>query len=88
MTQAASYILLTRLMRCIYGFKATFLLLLLLCSSIVVFAQNTIITGTVTDATSNRPLSYVTVAFPGTGKVYALNHQRLPYQITNIFYRL
>lgn len=36
-----------------------------LCSSLV-FAQNTIVSGTVTDANTKRALGYVTVAFTGT----------------------
>lgn len=66
MIQAARYILSTRLMRSTCYYKAFIFFALLLCSSIVTLAQNTVVTGTITDAANNRPLSYVTVAFPGT----------------------
>src|SRR5258706_2957988 len=36
------------------------------CLSIAVKAQNTIVSGTITDAQTNRPLAFVTVSFPGT----------------------
>ena len=36
------------------------------CLSIAVKAQNTVVTGTVTDAQTNKPLAFVTVSFPGT----------------------
>jgi hypothetical protein len=42
------------------------LVLLFVTSSTVIFAQNTVVSGTVTDAKTHRPLSYVTVAFTGS----------------------
>jgi hypothetical protein len=42
------------------------LILLFVTSSTVIFAQNTVVSGTVTDAKTHRLLSYVTVAFTGS----------------------
>ncbi|WCT10046.1 DUF5686 and carboxypeptidase-like regulatory domain-containing protein [Mucilaginibacter jinjuensis] len=47
-------------------YKRFLLLLLFVASSAVVFAQNTVVSGTVTDAKTHHPLSYVTVAFTGS----------------------
>ncbi|WDF53761.1 DUF5686 and carboxypeptidase-like regulatory domain-containing protein [Mucilaginibacter sp. KACC 22063] len=41
-------------------------LLLFVIASSVALAQNTVVSGTVTDAATKRPLSYVTVAFTGS----------------------
>lgn len=47
-------------------YKIFLLPLLFVASSAVVFAQNTVVSGIVTDAKTHRPLSYVTVAFTGS----------------------
>src|SRR5579863_390526 len=36
------------------------------CLSIAAKAQNTVVSGTITDAQTNQPLPFVTVSFPGT----------------------
>ncbi|WP_295770352.1 DUF5686 and carboxypeptidase-like regulatory domain-containing protein [uncultured Mucilaginibacter sp.] len=47
-------------------FKYLLVALLLFTAVAAVNAQNTIVTGFVTDAANKQPLSYVTVSFPGT----------------------
>ncbi|MBL7712558.1 MAG: carboxypeptidase-like regulatory domain-containing protein [Chitinophagaceae bacterium] len=42
------------------------LIIFLICSSVSLFAQSTFVNGTVTDAKTNEPLSFVAVSFPGT----------------------
>lgn len=46
--------------------KSGVLFILLICYSITLFAQSTFVNGTVTDAKTNEPMSYVAVFFPGT----------------------
>jgi hypothetical protein len=46
--------------------NTSFLALITLFCSIAAFAQSTIITGTVTDANTKQPLSFVTIAFTGS----------------------
>lgn len=49
-----------------YHIKTLFIFLLLACSSFMALAQSTVVTGTVVDAASRKPLSFVTVSFKGT----------------------
>lgn len=49
-----------------YLFKRLFSLAFFLLLTGTVFAQNTVVSGTVTDAGTKHPLSYVTVVFAGT----------------------
>jgi len=46
--------------------KQFLLFIFLVCLSIASYAQNTIVTGTITDAQTNQPLPFVSVSFPGT----------------------
>lgn len=46
--------------------KQILLFLSIGCLSLAARAQNTIVTGTITDARTNQPLPFVTVSFPGT----------------------
>ncbi|HEY2583340.1 MAG TPA: carboxypeptidase-like regulatory domain-containing protein, partial [Mucilaginibacter sp.] len=47
-------------------YKSTLVVLILLMSALLSFAQNTVVNGVVTDAKSKETLPYVTVTFVGT----------------------
>jgi len=49
-----------------YCYPRLFLLALFLFSTSILFAQNTVVTGVVTDAANKQPLPFVTVSFTGT----------------------
>jgi len=49
-----------------YLYKKLFFLTFFLLATTLVFAQNTVVSGTVTDAGTKQPLGYVTVVFAGT----------------------
>jgi hypothetical protein len=49
-----------------HPYKKLFTLILFLLSTTILFAQNTVVTGTVTDAGTKQPLPFVNVSFPGT----------------------